>query len=569
MSTDILTRVKGFYEEAVQAPAYKTWLAEAKRAWAFYDGDQWTAEETDKLESYGQAPIVINKIASKVDNIAGTEIASRTRIVYRSRSGEAGEEETAKALSDLALFVAERNDQSIELSSLFKAGLITGISWLDVGVEEGDEGKLIFNRYENELSVVWDAHAQRMDYSDARFVCRERWLDAEAIKHLFPESSAPLLSDTQADVRRRFGTTTQGIAYHNPDRNLWRVVEVQYKQTETLYRVRLANGDVAVTFDKSEAARMGTVVDSAFAPRVYIAYYSGNVLLDHTPLPYLHNRFTLVPFLFKRNRSTGAPYGVVKTAIDPQRELNKRRSKAMHLLNTAQIIADVDAVDDPHTLAREAARPDGLILKRPGKDLRIIRNTELAGSQVSVMEKASLDIQEVMGVFDEAVGRTSNATSGVAIQSRQMASTTNQMFAFDALRRTKKTLGLMVLSLIRQFFTTEMTIQITDNLSAPRLVRLNQPLLDAQGHPVVDDAGQKVLVNDVRTGVFDIHVEEVADALSSRELELAQLHMLMQAGVPVPPQILVEASTLRNKQELMTHLTIQQPEGDTHATPLR
>ncbi|MBI1362705.1 MAG: hypothetical protein GC134_01870 [Proteobacteria bacterium] len=558
MSTDILKRVKGYFEEAVQAPAYRTWLADAKKAWAFYDGEQWTADEVQKLEEYGQAPIVINKIAPKVDNVAGTEIASRTRIIYRSRSGEAGEEETAKALSDLALYVAERSEQAIELSNMFKAGLITGVAWLDVGIEDGEEGAVVFNRYENEMQVVWDSAATRQDYSDARFVCRERWLDEEEVKRLFPETADSLLSTTSAEERTRFGARPLGedVIYFNSDRKLWRVIEVQYKQTEKLYRVRTVTGEPVLTFDKAEARQINAedTLDVTYAPRVHVAYYSGNVLLGHEPLPYLHNRFTLIPYLFKRDRKTGAPYGLVRTAIDPQRELNKRRSKAMHLLNTAQVIADVDAVDDPDMLAREAARPDGMILKRPGKDLRIIRNTDLAASQVSVMEKAALDIQEVMGVFDEAIGRHTNATSGVAIQTRQMASNTNQMFAFDALRRTKKMLGLTVLALIRQYFTNEMTIQITDNLSAPRLVRLNQPLRDEQGNTMLRDDGKPVILNDVRTGIFDIHVEEVTDALSSRELELSQLQLLMQAGVPVPPQMLVEASTLRNKEQLIREL---------------
>ena len=570
MTDMTLTKVKGYFESAVHSHAYRTWLDDAKKAWAFYDGEHWSADEISQLEDYGQAPIVINKIAPKIDNIAGTEIASRTRIIYRSRSGEKGEEETAKALSDLALYVAERSEQAIELSNMFKAGLVTGIAWMDVGVEEGSEGPHIFNRYENEFNVVWDPNAQRQDYSDARFVCRERWLDEDEVKHLFPEKAAHILSSTTAAEVKRFGQRTDAneITYFNASRKLWRVVEVQYKQTETVYRVRTEDGALVTTFDKKEAhaiAGTGGNINAEYAPRVYTAYFSDNILIQNTSMPYLHNSFTLVPFIFKRNRKTGAPYGLVRTAIDPQRELNKRRSKAMHLLNTAQVIADVDAVDDPNMLAREAARPDGIILKRPGKDLRILRNTDLASSQVSVMEKAALDIQEVMGVFDESVGRSTNATSGVAIQTRQIASNTNQMFAFDALRRTKKMLGLSVLDLIRQFFTSEMAIQITDNLSAPRLVRLNQPLLKDDNTPVLNEAGKPIVLNDVRTGVFDIHVEEVTDALSSRELELTQLQILMQAGVPVPPQMLVEASTLRNKESLIQYL--EQPLETPTSTP--
>ena len=74
---------------------FEQWKEESKEAWAFYDGDQWSQEEKEKLAEKGQAAIVINKIASKVDNISGSEISGRTRISYRSRSGEPYEEKTA------------------------------------------------------------------------------------------------------------------------------------------------------------------------------------------------------------------------------------------------------------------------------------------------------------------------------------------------------------------------------------------------------------------------------------------------------------------------------------------
>lgn len=553
--TDVLKKVRGYYEGAVQSSAYQQWREEAQRAWAFYDGEQWTKDEIARLSENGQPAIVINKIASKVDNIAGSEIAGRTRILYRSRSGERGEEATARSLSDLALYVAERSDQAIEVSNLFKAGLVTGIGWLDVGVEKGAEGPLIFNRVENEMDVVWDPRSRRVDYSDARFVCRERWLGAYDIRQLFPKTHEKLMAYL-ADRSFTHGFGQQKtLPYINQSEQLFRVVEVQYKVTEKQYTVKAATGEEFITFDKKAAdASKNADVTSCFVPRVYVAYFSADTLLDNQPLAYQHGTFTLVPYIYKRQRENGQPYGMVRMAIDPQRELNKRRSKAMHLLNTAQVIADVDAVEDPNILAREAARPDGVILKRAGKDLRILRNTDLAASQVAVMDQASKDIQEVMGVFDESLGKQSNATSGLAIQTRQLAGNMNQMFAFDALRRSKKQLGVMVLSLVRQFFTHEMVIRITDKLDAPQVVKLNAPVVDEFGQKLLDENGAPVLQNDVRTGVFDVHVEEVKDVTSSREMDAAQLNMLLQAGVQIPPSVLVEATSISNKEQILAHL---------------
>ncbi len=566
-ANELLAKVKGWFEGAVNSKAYTAWREEAKTSWDFYDGVQWTAEEVDKLAELGQGAVVINKIAPKIDNLAGTEVAGRTRVVYRSRSGDRGEELAARVLSDLALYVAERSDQALEISNVFRAGLVGGIGWLDIGVEESAEGIVVFARAEDEFAVAWDPLSRRPDYSDARFVARERWMTRDEVEVLFGEKGKAVeriigLEDyrvigTAAPYALGRGARGDEVGYYDAQREMYRIVEVQYREPAKQWRLRLADGRLVGTFDKAKLRLRGAVVeDIATVPRVHVAYFAGDVLLDNKPLAYEHNSFTLVPFVYKRHRSDGRPYGLVRAALDPQRELNKRRSKAMHLLNTAQVIADIDAVEDPNTLAREAARPDGIILKRAGKDLRILRNTDLAVGQVQVMEQAGRDIQDVIGVYDEAIGKPSNATSGVAIQQRQMAGQMNQMFAFDTLRLLKKQLGVQVLGLVRQYFTEEMVIKITDNLGAGRLIRLNQPVIGPDGKVVKGPDGKPVVFPDLNNGQFDVVVEEVKDVLSARELEAAQLEMLLKAGVPVPPEVLVEASGVSSKEKILAGLTM-------------
>ncbi len=560
---ETLARIKSWFEAAVNSKAYTNWRTEAKTSWDFYDGSQWTSEEVQRLAENAQPAIVINKIASKIDNLAGSEVAGRTRIVYRSRSGIADEELAARVLTDLALYVAERSDQVLEISNVFRAGLVGGIGWLDIGVEDSGEGIEVFARAEDEFAVVWDPLSRRPDMSDARFVARERWLSLEEAQLLFADKAGALKS-LQSDVTGprgavpyalAYGARGDEVGYYDPQREMYRVVEVQYRESTKQWRIRLPDGRLVATFDKAKLRVRGAIVEeTVYVPRVRVAYFSGDILLDDRPLAYEHNSFTLVPFVYKRQRADGRPYGLVRSALDPQRELNKRRSKAMHLLNTAQVIADVDAVDDPNVLVREAARPDGVILKRAGKDLRILRNTDLAVSQVQVMEQAGRDIQDVIGVFDEAIGKQSNATSGVAIQQRQLAGSMNQMFAFDTLRLLKKNLGVQVMALIRQFFTQEMVIQITDNLGAGRIIRLNEPVRDAMGKQVKGPDGKPLVMPDLSAGQFDVVVEEVRDVASARELEASQLEMLVRAGVPVPPDVLVEVSGVSGKERILSAL---------------
>jgi len=561
----ILEKVKAYYQESKNSTIYQNWIEQARTAWNFYDGEQWTESEKLSLEKSAQAPIVINKIATKIDAVSGNEISSRTRVAYRSRSGEQNEEQTARALTDLALYVAEKNDQSIELSNMFKAGIVTGVGWLDVGVKNNGDIPYVFNNAENEMNVIFDVRSRNLDYSDARFVAREKWLDIPTLQALFKQKADSVIKELQAQgYNQNYSFSfneelTNAEEYLNSQEQRAKVVEVQFKQTEKLYTVTNKLGNSFSTFDKKLAYKeKENAISESYSYRTYLVYFTESTVLSYKALDYDFNDFTLVPYFFKRKRTTGEPYGLVKSAIDPQKEYNKRRSKALHLLNTVQVIADVDAVEDPNILAREAARPDGIILKRPGKDLKILRNAELANSQVSIMNQATLDIQETTGVFDDRLGKKTDAVSGVAIQQRQIASTNNQMFAFDNLRKVKKKLGRMILSLIRQYFTSEMIINITDDISVPKLVSLNKIATDENNQPIFDENGKAIKINDVAYGDFDIHVEEVKDALSAQEYELNQLLALRSAGVNVPNDLLVNATSLNNKDKIIQSNSTQQ-----------
>ena len=55
-------------------------------------------------------------------------------------------------------------------------------------------------------------------------------------------------------------------------------------------------------------------------------------------------------------------YGEVRTMIGPQDEINKRRSKALHLINQRQVRVSPAVANDPNEVRKELARPDGVFV---------------------------------------------------------------------------------------------------------------------------------------------------------------------------------------------------------------
>ena len=76
-------------------------------------------------------------------------------------------------------------------------------------------------------------------------------------------------------------------------------------------------------------------------------------------------------------------YGMVRGLISMQDEINKRRSKALHLLSVRQVVAEQGAVQDVDKARREVAKPDGYIEIMPGLKFEIEQTADLASGSSS------------------------------------------------------------------------------------------------------------------------------------------------------------------------------------------
>ena len=84
---------------------------------------------------------------------------------------------------------------------------------------------------------------------------------------------------------------------------------------------------------------------------------------------------------------------MVRGLISLQDEINKRRSKAMHLLNVHQVVAEQGAVPDVDKARREVARPDGYVEVMPGLKFEIQQTADLAAGQFQLLQHATAEMQ--------------------------------------------------------------------------------------------------------------------------------------------------------------------------------
>ncbi|MDZ4241229.1 MAG: hypothetical protein U1D99_00230, partial [Candidatus Omnitrophota bacterium] len=102
------------------------------------------------------------------------------------------------------------------------------------------------------------------------------------------------------------------------------------------------------------------------------------------------------------------------------------------------------------------------------------------------------ELQEVSGAVEEQMGQQTNARSGVAIEARQRQGATVNTEPFDNLRLSKRRMGELMLSMMRQHWTYEKVIRITDDKTgADKFVTFNK-----DGQNMIAQGRYDVIVSD-------------------------------------------------------------------------
>lgn len=537
----------------------------------FYDNIQWAQEDAAELKDRGQMPLVFNEVAPMVDWLIGTE--RRTRVDWRIMPRTEDDVDLADVKTKVVKYVGDINRVQFNRSRAFADAVKSGVGWVDDGVRDDPTQDILYSRYEDWRSVLWDSAAYELDLSDSRFLFRWRWVDEDIALAMFPErahvirsgveeaqhasasdweedgwySSEELLSGAQHGTLRAAGV---GMAIDAKRRRV-KLIECQYRMP-VMSKI-VADGPMRGMFfnqhdqalSSALAQHGGTIIDKVVM-RMHIAVFTEAHLLAMGPSTYRHNRFTLTPVWCYRRGRDRLPYGVIRRVRDIQQDLNKRASKALFMLNTNQIIADEGAVDDWDTARDESSRPDGVIIKKSGKEFTIRRDTDAATGQIQMMTLDAQSIQKSAGVSQENMGRQTNAVSGEAIKARQLQGGVVTTEPFDNLRLATQVQGEKQLSMVEQFYTEEKVVRLTGAKGALEWVKINQPEVQADG--------TVRWINDITASAGDFVVSEADYAGTLRQVMFEALNQLANR---LPPEvalrvltIAMEFSDLPNKDEV-------------------
>jgi hypothetical protein len=372
--------------------------------------------------------------------------------------------------------------------------------------------------------MFWDPHSEEDDFSDATYRGLVVWKDRDEAVRQYGEDAAKVFDETVTACNA--DTYSDKPAYEtwvsNGTRRRVRIVQIYHIAEDGQY-------------DFAEFTR-GGILMSGPSP-----WQDVNGRRTH---PYDWQSC----YIDRDNNR----YGVIRDLIDPQDEINKRRSKALHSVNVRQTFGSDQMLSSMTVkdMRRELARPDGHVPLAPnvqwGKNFGIIPTNDISTGNMELLQQVSA-VFETMGPNAALLGKQTGAPSGRAVLASQQGGQIQIGPVTDALHQLDLDVFTRWWIYVQQFWTEETWIRVEDDQNALRWVALNQ-------HVGIDPLGNPIRKNSVTELDVDIEIDEapaggtIADETFQTLVTLKQMD---QKGEIPFSQVIAAAPNLRNKTELV------------------
>lgn len=561
------------------------WRREADKCCDYYDNNQLDAETLQEMERRGLMPIVKNLIQPTIDVVLGME--AKTRTDWRVIGDTDREQDTAEGLSQ-KLHEAERESRADRSCSDAYASMVkAGIGWVEVSRAWDPFDYPYFTDTPHRREMYWD-WVGRPDLSNSRYLIRRRWFDVEAVATFFPEKAQLIRSvgnglDSNYWIERgledaglswafdqEVRTTLEDYEWRNTESHRMVLFEVWYRRYVNGYVLKMQNGNV-VELDMQNQNHVMALATGKAKPikatytKLRKSIWAGPHRLrdaEHSGrhLPY-------VPFWGYREDLTGIPYGLIRTMISPQDELNARAQKMLWLLSAKRVTMSSGALDTKFNtlkeMLQEIGRADAVVVLanefRKDKDIfEISENLQLAEAQFKVMMENMETLQKVKGIFNAMMGSEKGATAGVAISALIEQSTTVLAEINDNQVFSRRVVGERLLELVSaDLMGQPVEVLVEESGSRRRTIILNEPVKDAQGNPIVK--------NDVSATKFKVGLSDIPSTPAYRAQMMTMLGEVMKGMPPEIQGILapfwIEATELPKRRDMADlirkHLGIQ------------
>jgi len=543
------------------------WYEEAKNDDEFYKGNQWSSDDAASLKENNRTMLVLNEIKPKIDVLIGHQKQNRTDMKLMPN------EEGDQRISDIHNFriknVCARENYIYKESAAVEDALITGRGGLQVDVENGRNITGDIKIKKRSWDDVFFGEHSELDASDAEYGGVHIWYSMAQLKKLYPDHA------DEIDVDYRLRNTSYNVEpsdareYHKRKKHLnvalmkkqtgtvnlatkkYRLIELQrkiYKKVPVLFDASNNFYFNAAGMNKSDYEKAKSIEELNYTDdtkhKIRRVTFAGSVVFSRRESVF--SEINIVPvYCYKRDYDI---WGKVRDAKDPQRELNKRSSQFIDVINfntrynTLFSAEAFETTADYHQWLERCNDPTFVPRLKEGfqnqyVQLQGIRNpTEIAAS-ISLSREG---ISRVMNVNEALLGQQGSSASGAALRETVRQGLLGNEIIFDNLSLSKVKITKLLVEAIHLVDSPEKLLRLTESAS-----------------------NFKDIVNDADDLYPPMQIEEKMQALAqSGMLPPDQIQMVFQAlqqgqQIPELEPIFAQIEQQRNdgiRQELLEML---------------
>src|SRR5262245_44615182 len=479
-------------------------IQEQQDARAYRHGAKWTTAQVEVFNKRMQPVVTYNRIGRKVDAIVGL----MERLKQDPKAYPRDPRTTSAAAAELATavvrYVVEADLRERIFPFAIEQAAVDGIGGVEMMLVRGDKGDIDvgFALVQSD-SLFYDPRSYLHDFDDSRLTGQGKWLDVEDAKSLFPGKSNEIDSMISSGSDLTSSPDRERTWFQvNPDIKRVRVVEIWYKVP------RGWNWCVFTGSGKLDEGQGYFFDEKGKEICKYILFSS---FVDHA----------------------GDRYGFPRNLRSSQDEINQRRSKGLHELNSRRIKAEDGAFADIEVARRESVRPDGVVIYNKGFEMEFDDQARIANveGQLKFLEDAKNEIEN-FGPNPALIGQGLEYKSGRAINYLQQAGIAELGPFVIGVKYWKLRIYRAIWCAVQRYWTAERWIRVTGDDGVAQLVQVNGVGIDPMtGFPRLVNAIGYLDVNFVLYEGPD-EVNMMADAFDT-------LTALVTQGAKIPPPILL------------------------------
>ncbi len=483
-------------------------VEEARSARHYYHGDQWTEAEIAVLQRRKQPVVTSNRIERKINAVVG--IVEKLRQDPKAYARTPEHEQGADVATAVMRYCLDTNDWKSKSTRNARLGAIDGIAGVEFDLEVGDRGDPdlgIHIVYAD--TFFYDPRSFDEGFTDARYMGIAKWIDVDQAKELIP-SKASEIDDLMEE-----GSDITSSADQDRER-VW--VNTSLKRLRLVDHWYIHKGKWCWTL------------------------YIGNSVMMQGESPFHDEKGKTFPrfLMFSANVDhDGDRYGFIRNLKSAQDEINMRRSKALHLLNSRRVISEKGAVDDIEVARREWAKSDGWVEVNPGLKMEPddTSKTDFNG-QLEMLQESKSEIEN-FGPNPALIGQGLEDSSGRAIALLQQAGMAELGPYLSAYKNWKIRVYRCIWNIVTEHWKSERWIRVTDDQNIAQFFQINKLQVDQFGHPAI--------VNAIGSMDVDFIIDEGPDSINMQADAAATLQALGPQFSQQFPEIAIELSPIETR----------------------